>query len=255
MNGALVFDIGAFDGDDTAYYLEKGFRVVTVEANPDLVAQTRKRFAREVASGRVVLENVAIGLAFGTLVLHLCGDDLCASSIDERRIAHRHPAGTVEVRSIPLRDLLERHGVPFYLKSDIEGLDRYCILPLNRHARPTYVSFEMGRDAVELMDHLAGIGYTSFKIINQPTLREIENVECVADRVARRLRHTIGLPEARFVRRDGHRFHRGHGSGPMGEKTDGRWRSHQETKDRWQEYVRLDPAWQEGWYDLHARLF
>jgi hypothetical protein len=36
-----------FDGSDTAFYLAKGFRVVSVEARPDLCAQGRLRFADE----------------------------------------------------------------------------------------------------------------------------------------------------------------------------------------------------------------
>jgi hypothetical protein len=30
---SLVYDVGMFNGDDTAYYLKKGFRVVGIEAN------------------------------------------------------------------------------------------------------------------------------------------------------------------------------------------------------------------------------
>jgi len=32
----LIFDIGANNGDDTAFYLKKGFRVVAIEADPAL---------------------------------------------------------------------------------------------------------------------------------------------------------------------------------------------------------------------------
>ena len=40
-----VFDVGMFDGADTAYYLESGYRVVSVEANPVLVQRAEKTFA------------------------------------------------------------------------------------------------------------------------------------------------------------------------------------------------------------------
>ncbi len=38
MERDLVFDIGVNNGEDTAYYLRRGFRVVGVDANPDMVA-------------------------------------------------------------------------------------------------------------------------------------------------------------------------------------------------------------------------
>ena len=49
----LVFDIGMHNGDDTAYYLSRGYRVLAVEANPSLCASARERFAhaRTLCSG------------------------------------------------------------------------------------------------------------------------------------------------------------------------------------------------------------
>ena len=32
----LIYDIGMNHGEDTAYYLSKGFRVIAIEANPGL---------------------------------------------------------------------------------------------------------------------------------------------------------------------------------------------------------------------------
>ena len=37
MNRELIYDVGMNTGDDTAYYLNRGYRVVAIEANPDLV--------------------------------------------------------------------------------------------------------------------------------------------------------------------------------------------------------------------------
>lgn len=39
----LIFDAGAHRGDDTDFYLGKGFRVVAAEANPILVDHLRRR--------------------------------------------------------------------------------------------------------------------------------------------------------------------------------------------------------------------
>lgn len=45
----LIYDVGFNRGEDTAYYLRKGYRVVAFEANPDLVQEGAARFERELA--------------------------------------------------------------------------------------------------------------------------------------------------------------------------------------------------------------
>ena len=55
-----VFDLGMHNGDDTAFYLERGFRVIAVEANPDLCEQNSVRFKRMLSRGELVIVNKAI---------------------------------------------------------------------------------------------------------------------------------------------------------------------------------------------------
>lgn len=49
----LVYDVGMNRGEDTEFYLKKGYRVVGFEADPLLVDQCRKRFAAELSSRAV----------------------------------------------------------------------------------------------------------------------------------------------------------------------------------------------------------
>ena len=50
MKGDLIYDLGLHTGQDTEFYLKKGFNVVAIEANPLLVTEAEARFALEVAS-------------------------------------------------------------------------------------------------------------------------------------------------------------------------------------------------------------
>jgi hypothetical protein len=43
----LIFDVGLHKGEDTDFYLRKGFRVVAFEAHPDLILNCEVRFERE----------------------------------------------------------------------------------------------------------------------------------------------------------------------------------------------------------------
>ena len=45
MDPRLVYDVGVHRGDDTAYYLHKGYRVVGVEADPAMADHLRDRFS------------------------------------------------------------------------------------------------------------------------------------------------------------------------------------------------------------------
>lgn len=56
----LIFDIGLHHGQDTDFYLKKGFRVVAFEADPGNAEFCRNRFARELADGRLTIVEGAI---------------------------------------------------------------------------------------------------------------------------------------------------------------------------------------------------
>ena len=235
-----------YDGSDTAYYLETGCRVVAVEANPDLVAKACEQFSAHIVSGRLVCINAALTASgMDEVQLHLSAADAGSNSIFRHRVSHKVPMGTVSVRTVTLETILQEHGIPKYIKVDIEGADRFCVLTLTAATRPAFLSFEIGSDADELLAHAGAIGYKRFKIINQNSFRELSNVWCLHDRIAHRLIRLMGYAEPRLVRRSGRFFVAGHSSGPLPWKTDGHWRSYAETRERIRSQL-------PGWNDLHA---
>jgi hypothetical protein len=48
----LIYDVGMNNGDDTAYYLWCGFRVIAIEVNPELAADVAQRFAHQIKHRR-----------------------------------------------------------------------------------------------------------------------------------------------------------------------------------------------------------
>ncbi len=52
MRTQWIYDIGAHTGDDSDYYLRKGFHVVAVEAFPDHAETLRNRFATSSAPSK-----------------------------------------------------------------------------------------------------------------------------------------------------------------------------------------------------------
>jgi FkbM family methyltransferase len=71
VDRSLIFDVGCNDGQDSDFYLKKGFRVVAVEANPALCEGLRRRFAQEIAEGRFILVCEAIAEQAGEVEFYL----------------------------------------------------------------------------------------------------------------------------------------------------------------------------------------
>jgi len=247
-----IFDIGMYDGADTRYYLECGFQVIAVEANPDLVQSATERFRDQIASGQLTCVNAAISPNGEAVELALSGADLGSSSIFTERVAYRQPIGSIKVPGVTLPQLFERYGVTHYLKVDIEGADRLCVLSLTSSNRPRFLSFEVSDDVNELVEHTEKIGFKHFKIIHQLSFRELANQECVYDRVARRLMWYLGYAEPRMIRRRGRFFASGHSSGPVPWRSNGRRYSGEETPARLREARASNTL--HGWYDIHATL-
>jgi len=237
-----------YDGADTAYYLESGYRVVGVEANPALADKLKRRFEGQIASGQLTCVNAAISPYGEPVALTLCGEDLGSSSLFADRVGNNRAIGSVTVQGVALATLFKQFGIPKYLKVDIEGADRFCVLSLTTESRPDFLSFEIGDDVDELLMHAGTLGYTRFKIINQNSFREFGNIECLYDRVARRLMRAMGYADPLLIRRAERFFVTGHSSGPVPWQSDGQWRSFDETRSI------AGKSGLPGWNDIHATV-
>lgn len=245
-----IFDLGMYDASDTRYYLEEGFRVVAVEANPALARRAQAALDDYVVSGQLAVVNAAIGPTNEAIEVSVCGDDLGSSSIYRELVEARTPIGKFTVPGITTHELFDRFGIPYYLKIDVEGADGLCVRALSRATKPNYLSFEVDDDLEELIDHLASIGFTKFKLINQVTFRELSNRYNFRDRAALKIVRMLGYAEPQYVKRGGRLFKSAHSSGPAPWCSDGAWRSQRELMRNWTEAKASNQV--RGWYDLHA---
>jgi FkbM family methyltransferase len=161
-----VFDVGMNNGDDSAYYLSRGCRVIAVEANPTLAERARERFRAEIASGRMVLEAVGIVDRPGKIPFWINEERSVFSSFDRAKAVRDgmkcHP---IEVNCVTFDMLLKRHGVPNYLKLDVEGAEPHCLRSLDGFGLPSYISVEA--ESLECLFLLWNLGYREFKIVDQ----------------------------------------------------------------------------------------
>jgi FkbM family methyltransferase len=237
MNRGLVFDIGFHIGQDTDFYLKKGFWVVAVDANPLLVEEGKRKFKDYLDAGRLVLLNVGIGERDETLPFYV-NDQLSEwSSFDHEIGTTRGAYHVINVPLVTLRSIVHRYGVPYYIKIDIEGHDLVAIQSLRDLTdRPKYISVENGE--AHMIDELSKQGYTKFKFVNQGVIQNV--------------RLPLPAREGKYIE---HLFPFG-ASGPFGEEIDGPWLSKEDvlrvSNDYWSMPNR--DANVHGWFDLHAAI-
>jgi FkbM family methyltransferase len=266
----LIYDVGMHNGDDTAYYLHKGARVVAVEANPEQVRRAETRFAEPIAAGRLKILAVGIAETSGEQEFYVSTKESAWSSFD-RGNATKNGSGcrSVRVRCVTFGEVLAEQGVPDYLKIDIEGNDRLCLDALTPDRRSGYLSIEMSHPAGDRdLRALGDLGYAGFQCIRQNDFASItpENVE---GQIARRRRLSRPGPVAaslrvlrrfldkRFGRRDGSWAFPPGASGRIGRDLPGPWMPLDEALDVWRALRDADRELSAGglgeWFDIHAR--
>lgn len=176
----LVFDVGMHTGEDTARFLADGFDVVAVEANPALVESAREQFEEAIRAQRLTIVNAAIAEQRGVASFGIA-DQTIWSSLDPRMIARNENLADssyryVDVQTLSFAEVLADHGVPFYLKVDIEGYDMLCVRALRVFdERPTFISIESNvtvntADPDAVFDEIAELwtlGYRRFRYVDQ----------------------------------------------------------------------------------------
>ena len=250
-----VFDIGMNNGDDSAYYLSKGYRVIAVEANPALVERARVRFQAEIASGQILIEHLGISSAPGRFPFWINEEKDVFSSFDRLRAERgQAPCHPVDIECVTFDTLLRKHGVPYYLKLDVEGAEPYCLTTLRSFELPDYISVEAER--LDYLLLLWDAGYRHFKLVDQmrhnSRLPAFTN-ESVLSRLAKR---TCEYADRLKNRTFEVAFPRG-SSGPFGEDTSGSWQSIEEVAYNWLHlhfgYNTRGSLSPDSWYDFHAR--
>ena len=178
----LIFDIGMHTGEDTDFYLKKGFRVVGVEANPHLAAYCRHRFDEACQSGRLVIIDKAIANTSGTIDFYVSDQKSEWGTANRDWMLRNEKVGkrsrAIQVSTICTVDLLRDYGTPYYLKVDIEGFDHLCISDLvNWRDKPKYTSVECHAyscdDTLALLHALIEAGYRKFNIVSQLGIRTL----------------------------------------------------------------------------------
>ncbi len=168
--GDLVFDVGSHVGDRIAAFRRLGARVVACEPNPPLVKTLRLLYGRDAS---VTIEPVAVGAAPGEIELKINVDNptVSTASRDFVKASEGAPGWQGQVWDKSLRvavttldALIARHGIPAFIKIDVEGFEAEALAGLTQ-AVPA-LSFEfttIQRDVAHAcLQRCAALGYVRY---------------------------------------------------------------------------------------------
>ncbi|MBK9215331.1 MAG: hypothetical protein IPM59_06975 [Chloracidobacterium sp.] len=216
----LIFDVGLHHGQDTDFYLKKGYRVVAFEADPGNAAFCRHRFADAIADGRLIIvegaitEDVDSNGGRGEVKFYRNTDHSLWGSTCNDWASRNEVVGTrneiIRVPAIDFAECIRKYGVPHYLKADIVGSEAICLRAmLGFENQPDYISIRseklVFRKLESEFDLLEQLGYDRFKAVKQ----DFEGVRAELPSNNGRLEHE---------------FEEG-ASGPFAEESDGAWKA------------------------------
>lgn len=164
---------------------------------------------------------------------HTTREDLVAANLAVSAFTYEERV----VETITLGKIFDAHGVPYYLKCDIEGVDEEVLNQLVLDPRrPKFISCELSD--IGIMARMFSAGYRLFQIVNQYWNPAIDVTEPAR--------------EGRFAPVQ----FTGHMTGLFGlELPQHKWLTLDEAVHLYQTWIelrRIDPEFAPGWCDCHA---
>ena len=168
--GDLIFDIGAHVGDRVAAFRRLGGKVVAVEPQPVIANMLGVFYARD---RNVIVERKAVGRQTGEVRLMVNTDNPTVTTASNAFVhaakdapgwQGQHWDQSIRVPMTTLDALIDEHGVPAFIKIDVEGFEEEVLMGLTRPVAALSFEFTtIQRDiAHACIDRCVALGLTQF---------------------------------------------------------------------------------------------
>jgi FkbM family methyltransferase len=168
--GALVFDVGANNGQKSVLFNACGARIVCIEPQPDCCNKLRSLFKN---NKDIVIEQIGLAEKPGSLTLSICSDSNAISTFSkEWQTNSRFSRGytwdkTINVEITTLDNLIAKYGLPDYCKIDVENFEYEVVAGLSQPIPLISLEFAMEtfHNTEKCLAHLKKLGYKEFNFI------------------------------------------------------------------------------------------
>jgi FkbM family methyltransferase len=216
------------NGEDTAYYLAKGARVVAIEANPTLCEGVIQKFSLPISENRLTVLNLAVSEIDGEVEFFVNDKNTLLSSITATQNEFRR---SIRIEARRLSGLFREYGQPDFVKIDIEGIDHKIVRDL-RVSGCIPSQFSVEAHSFDVVNEILKTDHSKFRMVH-------------GGQVARRFRsHSIKTMSGRAPF-----SFPNHSSGPFGEDLPDPWMNAEAMVSNWLLRRSLHGP---GWYDIHA---
>ena len=275
MKNNLIVDVGMHKGEDTDFYLRSGFRVISIDADINLVNDAIKKYKDYIDKNMFTVLNYAVtDEDFDEVIFSISEQTLWSSLKPEISNREGKLEKKIKVKTRKLDSIFQEFGVPYYCKIDIEGYDNKALKTLsNSKELPAFISVESEclsegqviteEAALQTLDTLFELGYRKFKLVDQSSLSVLElnkkfyNKISVTSRLFNKLKKRWSS-RSKYNRQFNYLFPLG-SSGPFGNDLEKEWINYEEArknlKRHRRDYFNTKNAVSYGfWCDWHAKM-
>lgn len=159
-NGDLVFDVGCNTGGKADRYLELGATVVGFEPQPQCIKKLLDKFN---GNEKFKLEPIGLDTTKGIgFIYESNAHTISSMSLDfihttkDKRFRDYRWGKEIEIEVDTLDNMIEKHGIPSFIKIDVEGYEYEVLSGLSRPINTISIEFtpELCSKTIKCIEHI-----------------------------------------------------------------------------------------------------